>query len=332
MNRVFVTCLIALFIIIGGANNIFSQEKPLVVASASMLYDITLNVAGEEVNLEMIVPIGGDPHIHEPTPANARLVNRADLILINGLSFEGWINELIENSGTKGNTITVTQGIDVLNSLTYENSADPHAWMIAGNGIIYADNIRKALINLLPEKASTFNENFKTYKSKLQKLEEFIENQVSTIPQEKRILITSHDAFQYYGRAYGLKLEAIMGISTDAEAQTSDIMRVNAAIRENKVPAIFIESTINPKMMKQIAKDNGVIIGGELYADSLGDEDSSADTYINMLRYNTETIVQALSSGKQKNKVEERSNIPLYIGIAVFLLISMIVGIKMMNK
>ena len=332
MNRVFVTCLIALFIIIGGANNIFSQEKPLVVASASMLYDITLNVAGEEVNLEMIVPIGGDPHIHEPTPANARLVNRADLILINGLSFEGWINELIENSGTKGNTITVTQGIDVLNSLTYENSADPHAWMIAGNGIIYADNIRKALINLLPEKASTFNENFKTYKSKLQKLEEFIKNQVSTIPQEKRILITSHDAFQYYGRAYGLKLEAIMGISTDAEAQTSDIMRVNAAIRENKVPAIFIESTINPKMMKQIAKDNGVIIGGELYADSLGDEDSSADTYINMLRYNTETIVQALSSGKQKNKVEERSNIPLYIGIAVFLLISMIVGIKMMNK
>jgi ABC-type Zn uptake system ZnuABC Zn-binding protein ZnuA len=322
----------ALFIIIGGANNIFSQEKPLVVASASMLYDITLNVAGEEVNLEMIVPIGGDPHIHEPTPANARLVNRADLILINGLSFEGWINELIENSGTKGNTITVTQGIDVLNSLTYENSADPHAWMIAGNGIIYADNIRKALINLLPEKASTFNENFKTYKSKLQKLEEFIKNQVSTIPQEKRILITSHDAFQYYGRAYGLKLEAIMGISTDAEAQTSDIMRVNAAIRENKVPAIFIESTINPKMMKQIAKDNGVIIGGELYADSLGDEDSSADTYINMLRYNTETIVQALSSGKQKNKVEERSNIPLYIGIAVFLLISMIVGIKMMNK
>jgi len=332
MNRVFVTCLMALFIIIGGANNIFSQEKPLVVASASMLYDITLNVAGEEVNLEMIVPIGGDPHIHEPTPANARLVNRADLILINGLSFEGWINELIENSGTKGNTITVTQGIDVLNSLTYENSADPHAWMIAGNGIIYADNIRKALINLLPEKASTFNENFKTYKSKLQKLEEFIKNQVSTIPQEKRILITSHDAFQYYGRAYGLKLEAIMGISTDAEAQTSDIMRVNAAIRENKVPAIFIESTINPKMMKQIAKDNGVIIGGELYADSLGDEDSSADTYINMLRYNTETIVQALSSGKQKNKVEERSNIPLYIGIAVFLLISMIVGIKMMNK
>ena len=332
MNRVFVICLIALFIINGRTNNIFSQEKPLVVASASMLYDITLNVAGEEVNLEMIVPIGGDPHIHEPTPADARLVNRADLILINGLSFEGWINELIENSGTEGNTITVTQGIDVLNSLTYENSADPHAWMIASNGIIYADNIRKALINLLPEKASIFNENFKTYKSKLEKLEEFIRNQIAAIPQEKRILITSHDAFQYYGRAYGLKLEAIMGISTDAEAQTSDIMRVNAAIRENKVPAIFIESTINPKMMKQIAKDNGVIIGGELYADSLGDEDSSADTYINMLRYNTETIVQALLSGKQKNKVEERSNIPLYIGIAAFLLLSMIVGIKIMNK
>ncbi len=311
---------------------LFSQSKPKVVASASMLYDIAYNIAGDEVELEMIVPIGGDPHIHEPTPSNARMVNRADLVLINGLTFEGWMNELIENSGTKGETVTVTEGIDVLRSLTYQNSADPHAWMIASNGIIYAENTRKALVNLLPSKAAVFDQNFEKYKSKLLELDQYIKIQIATIPKEKRILITSHDAFQYYGRAYGLKLDAIMGISTDAEAQTADVMRVNEAIRKNNVPAIFIESTINPKMMKQIAKDNDVRIGGELFADSLGDEESPADTYINMLKSNTDTIVKALTGNKDQEELPEKSNLPLYLGIAVFLLLAMFFGIRLMNK
>lgn len=307
------------------------DEKPYVVASASMIYDMAKNIGGNEIELEMIVPIGGDPHIHEPTPSNARMVNKADLILINGLTFEGWMNELIENSGTDGTTVTVTEGIDVLKSQTYENSADPHAWMIATNGIIYADNIRKALSELMPEKEGIFLKNFRAYENRLNKLHEYIKTQIATIPKEKRILITSHDAFQYYGREYGLQLEAIMGISTDAEAQTSDIMRVNDAIKAFKVPAVFIESTINPKMLKQIAKDNNISIGGELFADSLGDEDSHAPTYIDMLRSNTDTIVKALT-GKNEVKVEEeKSNLPLYIGIGVFLLLATLLGIKKIN-
>ncbi|MEE9371482.1 MAG: zinc ABC transporter substrate-binding protein [Saprospiraceae bacterium] len=329
MKRILLLTTIALAI------NIFylqGQSKPKVVASASMLLDIAKNIAGDEVDLAMIVPIGGDPHIHVPTPANARLVNKANLILVNGLTFEGWMNELIENSGTTGKTITVTEGVEALKSLAYHNSADPHAWMVASNGIIYADNTRMALIDLLPEKAVIFNQNFKNYKKELLELHEYIKTQIATIPSEKRILITSHDAFQYYGRAYGLRLEAIMGISTDAEAQTSDIMRVNEAIRTHKVPSIFIESTINPKMMKQIAKDNDVSIGGQLFADSLGDEASPADTYINMLKSNTDTIVKALTGEKIITTEEESSNIPVYLGIAVFLLLAMYFGIKLMNK
>ena len=114
------------------------NDKPLVVASASMIADMAQSVGGDHIDVEMIVPIGGDPHLHEPTPANARLVTQANLILINGLTFEGWINELIENSGTEAQTVTVTEGVRVLTSQTYENSADPHAWMDAANGIIYA--------------------------------------------------------------------------------------------------------------------------------------------------------------------------------------------------
>ena len=198
--------------------------------------------------------------------------------------------------------------------------------------IIYAENTRQALVNLLPSKQRIFNRNFEIYKDKLLELDQYIKKQIGTIPIEKRILITSHDAFQYYGRAYGLKLDAIMGISTDAEAQTADVMRVNEAIRKNNVPAIFIESTINPKMMKQIAKDNDVRIGGELFADSLGDEESPADTYINMLKSNTDTIVKALTGNKDQEELPEKSNLPLYLGIAVFLFLAMFFGIRLMNK
>jgi len=325
MKKVFLLLLII-------HSGLSAQDKPRVVASASMIFDMAKNIAGDLVDLEMIVPIGGDPHIHEPTPDNARLVNKADLVLINGLTFEGWMNELIENSGTTGKTVTVTDGINVLRSLTYKNSTDPHAWMVASNGVIYADNIRKALTELLPEKSEVFKSNFEVYKSKLLELEIYIHEKIQKIPKEHRILITSHDAFQYYGQQYGLRLEAIMGISTDAEAQTSDIVRVNRVIEESNVPAIFIESTINPKMMKQIASDKKVKIGGQLFADSLGDEDSPADTYINMLMSNTNTIVDALTNTIEIEPTKEKSNVPLYIGIAIFLIGAMFYGIKLINK
>lgn len=297
MNKLLIY-ISALFILIGSAN---AQKRLKIVASASMISDIASNVIGDLHEIDMIVPIGGDPHLHEPTPSNARLVAAGDLILINGLTFEGWINELIENSGTTGDIVTVTNGVNVLTSQTYHNSADPHAWMDVSNGVIYARNIRDAIIKLDPDNAAVFNANFDSYSKKLISLDKEIEMAIQTIPEERRILITSHDAFQYYGRKYNIRLEAIMGISTEAEAQTADIIRVNRVIKENKVPAVFIESTINPKMVQQLATDNKVTVGGQLYADSLGDTDSPAATYINMLRYNTNTIVAALKSSISKD-------------------------------
>jgi len=142
-----------------------AQKQLKVVASASMISDIASNVIGDLHEIEMIVPIGGDPHLHEPTPSNARQVASADLILINGLTFEGWITELIENSGTNGQVITVTDGVNVLSSETYENSADPHAWMDATNGIIYAENIKNAISELDPSNSTIYNSNFETYKA-----------------------------------------------------------------------------------------------------------------------------------------------------------------------
>ncbi|MEM1118944.1 MAG: zinc ABC transporter substrate-binding protein [Bacteroidota bacterium] len=273
----------------------FAQEKKVVVATASMMADMATNISGGLVAVKCIVPIGGDPHLHEPTPRDAQLVNKADLIIKNGLTFEGWLEELIENSGTKAKAISVTENIQPIQSNEYKNSADPHAWMDAQLGLIYIENIKNALAALDPDNADVYEFNYGVYKKQLEDLHQYIKTEIQKIPVEKRVLITSHDAFQYYGRAYGIRLEAVLGTSTDAQAQTSDIIRLNKVIKANKVPALFVESTVNPKLLKQLATDNDIEIGGQLYADSIGDKDSPAPTYLDMLKYNTDVIVAALT-------------------------------------
>jgi len=286
---------ILFFLVLLFSSQVTWAQQKVVVATASMMGDMAENIAGGEVIVKTIVPIGGDPHIYDPTPKDVQLVVKADLVLKNGLTFEGWLNELIENSGTKAKTVRVTEGINPIQSAQYKNSADPHAWMDASLGLIYIKNIKDALIELAPEHKETFEFNYGVYKKQLEDLDAYIFQQIQTIPEKKRVLITSHDAFQYYGRRYGIQLEAILGTSTDAQVQTSDIQRLNKVIQTNQVPAVFVESTINPKLLKQLASDNNVVVGGELYADSIGDKDSPAPSYIDMLKSNTDVIVKALS-------------------------------------
>ncbi len=305
----------------------YSQEDKLqVLASASMWADMAQNIGGDLIDVDLIVPIGGDPHLYEPTPSDAKKVSNAGLILINGLTFEGWINELIENSGTKANTVIITKYVDPIKSDIYQDAVDPHAWMSVRNGKLYCKAIYEALVAALPQFKSMLESNYNTYITKLDKLDSYISIAVESIPESQRVLITSHDAFKYYGQAYGLKLEAIQGISTESEAQFSDMKRVTDVIKQYNVPAVFIETTINPKMLKQIAEDNGVIVGGQLYADSLGDKASEGGTYYDMLKSNTNVIVNALSQqrGEQVSGSESSgSKALIYIGLALGLLLIM---------
>jgi ABC-type Zn uptake system ZnuABC Zn-binding protein ZnuA len=307
--RIHFPTFLLLIIILGiNATAICQDKKWTVVSSASIFQDMTRIIGGNLVDAKTIVPIGSDPHLYDPTPRDARLVQNADLIFINGLTFEGWIEDLVANSGTSAKMVRITEGAAAITSEKYKNAADPHVWMDASNGLIYIQNIRDALINLDPENASVYEQNHDNYAQKIKDLDRYIENEIQKIPEKQRVLITSHDAFAYYGKRYGLTLNAIMGISTEAEAQTSDIIRVSKAIKESKVPAIFVESTINPKLLKQIAEDNDVQIGGELYADSLGPEGSEGDTYLKMLRHNTDVIVKALSQVKNEEDRPSDSN------------------------
>ncbi len=277
-----------------------TERKFLVVASASIFADMTEVVSGGLVEVASIVPIGGDPHIYEPTPSNVQLVSRANLVLVNGLTFEGWVNELIENSGTVAETVTITAGIGAIASEEYANSSDPHAWMTARNGMIYVRNIRDALSRLDPANKEVYEFNAGIYLQQLEDLDNEIFAQIESIPAARRVLITSHDAFRYYGRHYGIRVEAALGTSTDAQVQTDDVNRLTKIIRESGVPAIFVESTINPKLIRQLATDNKVIIGGELLADSLDEPEKEGGTYVGMLTFNTNTIVAAL-----KGQVED---------------------------
>jgi len=282
----------------------FSQNgdysKINVVSSASIFQDMAKEIGGDYIHSQCIVPIGGDPHIYEPKPSDVTLLKEADIILINGLTFEGWIYKIIENSGTNAKVVLITEGIQPIQSTTYHNASDPHAWMDATNGLVYASNIKKAIVDVLPEAADEIQKRYYKYISDLIDLDKYIVNRINEIPAEKRVLITSHDAFAYYGKRYGLQLNALKGISTEAETQTSDMVRIAEAIKQSGVPAIFIESTINPKVIQQIATDNGVKVGGELFADSIGDEDSDAPTYLTMLKHNTDVIVDALTDTQDR--------------------------------
>lgn len=270
------------------------ERKFIVVSSSSIFADMTRVISGDLVDVESIVPIGSDPHTYEPTSSNVQLIARADLVLVNGLTFEGWMNDLIENSGAVAETATITEGIGAIARGQYVNLSDPHAWMTARNGMTYVRNIRDALNRLDPANKDIYDFNSGIYLQQLEDLDKRIFGQIESIPEARRVLITSHDALRYYGHHYGIRVESVLGTSTDAQVQTDDVNRISKIIRESGVPAIFVESTINPKLVRQLVTDNEVIIGGELLADSLDEPGKEGGTYIGMLTVSTNTIVAAL--------------------------------------
>lgn len=305
-------------------------EKIKIVASTSIIGDITTAIAGDYVDIKLLVPVGGDPHNYEPIPSDMKKLQTADFILKNGLGLEGWISDLYTNSGTKAPLINCTKNISAITSDTYKDSSDPHVWMNPLNGIIYAKNIYSAIEKKLDASQKEITkQKLDTYIKDLNSLDLYITKEIQSIPENQRTLITNHDAFKYYGRKYGLELASVLGITTEADVQTGDIIRVAEAIKKTKVPSIFVETTINPQLIEQIAKDNHVEIGGSLYSDSLGKKGSDGDTYLKMLRANTDKIVRGLTkSNTQVINEKEKSNIlyPVLIGsllLAAFLFLFM---------
>ncbi|MDW3647555.1 MAG: zinc ABC transporter substrate-binding protein [Bacteroidia bacterium] len=302
--------------------------KMKVVATTTFLADLAKNIAGDKADVISLMPTGGDPHLYDPIPGDAKKIAEADVILRNGLTLEGWLDELIENSGTRAKIYTLTEGIIPIKSVVYEDALDPHAWMDVKNGIIYTDNILRALIESQPTDQDYFESQHAAYKAILLALDVEIKEQIAQIPAKKRVLVTSHDAFRYYGNAYGLEVVSAMGTSTDAEPTLEDLAHLSEQVKENDIPAIFIESTINPEIMEQRASDLGIRIGGKLFADSLGDEESGADTYVKMLRQNTRLILDGLARLSGTKEAEEDYNF-LFVILGIFALSFVVVVVKL---
>lgn len=272
-----------------------SMAKPLVVTTFSILKDMVREIGQDKVDVKSLVGPNQDPHVFEPRPQHAKELGEADLIVENGLGFEGWLDRLIEASGFHGKIVIATTGIHPLTRLSHgKEVSDPHAWHSLQNAQVYVDNIVKGLSEMLPEDAAFFKGRGDAYKHKLQVLENNTLQDIAAIPVDRRKVITNHDAFGYLGREYAITFYSPLGISTDAEPSAKAVVALIHRIRKEGIQAIFAENISNPRLLEQITQETGKSIGGVLYSDALSALGTDADTYLKMMDSNLSSLVKAL--------------------------------------
>ncbi|MHC1551263.1 zinc ABC transporter substrate-binding protein AztC [Phyllobacterium sp. K27] len=286
----------------------FAQvEKISIVASFSIIGDSAKVVGGDRIDLRTLVGPDGDAHVYEPKPADAMALARADVILVNGLLFEGFMERLIQASEAKAEVIVLTDGADILNdpagghyhyvngeAIFHATPNDPHAWQSVGNAKVYVQNIAKAFCAADAQGCATYEENATAYTEQLTALDKEIGAAVSGIPKDKRVAVVAHNAFRYFERDYGVTFLAPQGVSTDSEASAADVASLIREIREKRAAAVFAENISNARLVEQIASEAELTLGGTLYSDALSNADGPASSYIEMMRYNVKTLASAI--------------------------------------
>ncbi|MDO9564269.1 MAG: zinc ABC transporter substrate-binding protein [Bradyrhizobium sp.] len=270
-----------------------AQERLNVVATFSILGDFVQNVGGDRVSVTTLVGPDGDAHVYTPAPADARKVADAKLVIVNGLDFEGWLSRLVKSSGKKATIITATGGIA---PRKLGSHADPHAWQSVANAKIYVANIRDALAAADPAGAEAYRANAANYLAKLDALDSEVRAAVAQIPQDRRKVISTHEAFGYFASAYGIEFVAPLGVSTESAASARAVARIITQIRTQKIPAVFLENISDSRLIRRISAETGAKVGGTLYSDSLTGEKGDAPTYIDMVRHNIKALTSALAN------------------------------------
>jgi zinc/manganese transport system substrate-binding protein len=274
-----------------------AQQRLLAVATFSILGDFVKNVGNDRVESATLVGSNGDAHVYEPTPADARRLSAAKVVFVNGLGLEGWMTRLITASGSKAPIIIATKGITPRDMLSKGQIVpDPHAWQSVANARIYVANIRDGLKKVDSAGAAIYDTNAKSYLAKLDTLEKEVKDAIAKIPVDRRKIITTHDAFGYFGDAYGVEFIAPEGLSTESEPSASGVAKIITQIRTQKVPAVFLENVTDPRLIQRIAEESGAKIGGELYSDALSEPSGPAGNYIALMRNNVREFDKALIS------------------------------------
>ena len=298
---------------------VHADEPIPVVATFSILGNMVSEIGGEHVNVTTLVGPDGDAHVYQPTPKDARSVSEAELMFMNGLEFEGWLERLVKAASFDGSLVVATDGIQAIgfddqndhddhddhkdhddhddhddHSGHNHGAFDPHAWHSLTNAAIYIDNITAALAKADPSNAGDYYSNRAKYLSELDALSKDVASMMADIDADKRTVVTPHDAFGYFSVAYDVTFEAPQGLSTEAEASAADVARLIEQIREQNISAVFIESISDNRLIEQIANETGASVGGTLYSDALSSSDGPASTYLDMFRHNAKTISDAL--------------------------------------
>jgi zinc/manganese transport system substrate-binding protein len=281
------------------APHALAQAKIKTVATISILGDLVKNVGGDRVEVTALVGPGGDAHVYSPTPGDVNKLSDAKIVVVNGLGLEGWMARLVKASGTKALTVTATKSVKP-RKMEDEHHAgrmvtDPHAWQSIANAKLYVENIREGLTKADPAGKDAYEANAKSYIAKLDEVEKDVKAAISAIPADHRRIITTHDAFGYFGAAYGMEFISPEGVSTESEASARDVAKIITQIKKQKIPAVFMENISDPRLMEQIAKESGAKVGGTLYSDALSDEKGPAPTYIDMMQNNIRQFTAALA-------------------------------------
>jgi zinc/manganese transport system substrate-binding protein len=273
-----------------------SRSQPPSACSATVK-----QVGGDRVEVTTFVGPNGDAHVYEPTPGDAKTLLDSKILVVNGLGLEGWMSRLQKSSGFKGQVVTATKGIKTRQMEEEEHGkthkiTDPHAWQSLANGSIYVQNIRDGLVAADPAGKETYVANATKFLSDIDEVEKTVKDSIARLPPARRKIITTHDAFGYFGATYGMEFIAPEGVSTESEASAKDVAKIIRQIKAEKIPAVFLENVTDHRLLDQIAKETGAKVGGTLYSDALSDSNGPAATYLDMFRHNVATLSEALSS------------------------------------
>ena len=294
---------VGLFACSNANKNSNTSEKLKVVATNSIIADITKNIAGDKIDLHSIVPVGQDPHEYEPLPDDVKKTSQADLIFYNGINLEtggnAWFTKLVQNAKKEENKdyYAVSDGVEViyLEGQNEKGKEDPHAWLNLENGMIYAKNIAKQLSAKDPKNKDFYEANLKNYLGKLEALDKEAKQKFNNIPKEKKIIVTSEGCFKYFSKAYNVPSAYIWEINTEEEGTPDQIKALVEKLRKTKVPSLFVESSVDERPMQTVSKDTNIPIFEKIFTDSVAEPGQNGDSYYNMMKWNLDKIAEGLS-------------------------------------